>query len=135
MQTAPTPSPGNTPPAAEEHLAPPWQQLRTACHAAGEISRQVHDGLRQGISVASLIPLLRRGASLARDIQLSISELSSAPQRRAAPSERAELLAQMESLLSMENENHRLLRSRGVKLTGPRGPRVIPRSRPRPGKQ
>ena len=135
MPTAPTPASHSLSTAAEAHASPSWQHLRTTCRTAGELARQVHEGLRRGAAASCLIPLLQQEASLTHDIQLGIRELARTPLRSPSRSEHAELVTQMKSLLSMEEENHRLLRSRGMKISGPRQPRVIRRRRPRPGQQ
>ena len=130
--SAPPPPEARQAPGTTETEAGRWSHLHAACSAALELSRQVHGALLQGAAAAALIPLLRREAELAREIQRSIASHGAAGRQQTPPPEHAELMPQMAALVAMEEENHRLLSSRGVRLSGPGTPRAIPRKRPRP---
>ena len=97
---------------------PDWERLLDACRAAVELSRQVHAFLVSGSAPAALIPLLQREAALAAEVQRRITDLNGSPSP-GVHAAHADLVAQMDTLLQLESENYQLLRTRGMKLTGP----------------
>lgn len=94
------------------------EHLIATSKAALELSRRVHASLRAGAAPSGLVPLLRQEAAMAQELRAGIGQLTAAADRPPS-SHRAELQAQLSILLSLEEENHRLLSRRGITLNAP----------------
>ena len=112
----------------ENHtLVPLWQTLIAACGDAIGLSRDIASRLQQGAAARELESLLRREAQLAHQLQAGIGRLGQQKPDPESGVYRTRLLGQMRDLLDLEQQNHRLLSRRGVKLTGASPYRYSPR--------
>ena len=96
-----------------------WQSLTTACREAMRLSRDIAARLQQGIPSHQLVPLLRQEAQLARQLQSGIRQFGQLSPSSDCGTWRSQLLQQMKELIEQEQQNHRLLNRRGVKLSAP----------------
>lgn len=106
--------------------ATPWQALTDTCCAAVTLSRDIATRLRQGAPAHALIPQLQHQAELAEQLRTGIGQLGKEAPSPTSATQRARLLRQFEDLLAQEQENHRLMSRRGVKLSGARPYRYTP---------
>lgn len=113
---------------ANPETAGPEQGLAAQCSEALTLARQVATALREGISASQFLPLLRREAHLSRQVRAEIARLSADPDQTTAVDRDASLV-QLRAWVDQTRENHRLLSSRGIRLSGP-GPYRYRASRP-----
>ena len=106
-----------------------WQELEAVCAAAIRLSQDVAVHLRQGAKAHAFTPLLHREKELIDQLCGGIHLLDQQAPDATACSCRAHLAQQMQTLLDLEQQNHRLLSRKGIKLSGPQFNRYHP---PRP---
>lgn len=106
-------------PAASETPSPE-EELETLCAALLYLSQQVAGALQQGAGAPVLVPLLRQELDLARRLQEGIFSSARQPGGARTGERRQRLASDLRALLDLEQDNHRLLSRRGIRLRGPR---------------
>ena len=95
-----------------------WRQIETTCTAAIRLSQDLTTHLQRGARADEFVPLLRRELELTDQIRIDIHQLG----RHSAPVDaprRDRLARNMRLLLDLEDQNHRLLTRKGVRLNNP----------------
>lgn len=96
-----------------------WQELHQTCAQSIELARDLGCRLRGGAAGNQLQPLLAESATQVGHLREGIRNLAQSD-KRVNPAEREQLLAQMRLLLQLEEQNHALLGSKGIRLNTPR---------------
>ncbi len=95
-----------------------WRQIETSCTAAIRLSQDLTTHLQRGAQADEFVPLLHRELELTNQIRTDIHQLG----RHSTPVDvprRDHLAQQMRLLLDLEDQNHRLLTRKGVRLNNP----------------
>lgn len=103
------------------------QTLTATCREAIRLSLDIAGRLQQGIPAHQLVPLLRQEAQLASQLQSGIRQFGQSSPSPDGGRWRSQMLQQMKELIEQEQQNHRLLSRRGVKLSAPGSHRHRPR--------
>ena len=96
-----------------------WRELHQACAHCIELARNLGRDLRDGDAGLQIQPLLEESAEQVGHLRQGIRDLARRGER-VNPAEREQLLAQMQLLLNLEEQNHELLGAKGIRLNIPR---------------
>lgn len=96
-----------------------WQELRHVCDQSIELAQTLRRHLQRGSARKQLQPLLEESAAQVNHLREGIRNLARRGEK-ADSSAREQLLGQMHLLLQLEEQNHALLGSKGIRLNTPR---------------
>ena len=96
-----------------------WQELHQVCVQSIKLAQNLRGQLQRGAAGPQLQPLLEESVDLTGHLREGIRNLASRGEKVDA-TEREQLLVQMRVLLRLEEQNHALLGSKGIRLNTPR---------------
>ena len=96
-----------------------WQELHRVCGQSIELALNLRGQLQRGAAGPQMQPLLEESADLTDHLREGIRNLARRGEK-VDTTEREQLLVQMRVLLRLEEQNHALLGSKGIRLNTPR---------------
>ncbi len=97
----------------------PFAQLGTQCAQCIDLAQRIRAELQTGKATCDLTPLLRQSAAEVTQLQEGIRALATQPPAEGH-GDLSQLIAQMRTLLELEDGNQKLLASKGIPINRPR---------------